>query len=399
MISIERRRLLQRIAAGSCLGAAGLLNPLRLASAVQATDDRILVVLELSGGNDGLNTVVPYTNDHYYKRRPTLGLKPARLLKLDDQWGFNPGMLGLQRLWDAGQLAIVQGCGYDMPSFSHFSSMAYWHTAAPNSGNDYGWVGRLGDALAPDPQANLIVNVDVVQSLAVKSRLHTPVVFDEPEQFQRKGFFETRALLDQVAKERPDNATLAYLNAVAIGAREASAQVRAAWQQYKSTVDYGLVPLQLPKIAACIAAGLPTRLYYAAFRNNAFDTHVQQADLHQRLLTYAADAVHGFMRDMERLGQADRVTMLIFSEFGRRVPENANLGTDHGTANVMFVAGKQVRGGHYGQPPALDALDAGDNLVFTTDFRRVYASVIDWLKPGVAGQVLNGDFASFPLLA
>ena len=399
MISIERRRLLQRIAAGSCLGAAGLLNPLRLASAVQAADDRILVVLELSGGNDGLNTVVPYTNDHYYKLRPTLGLKPARLLKLDDQWGLNPGMLGLQRLWDAGQLAIVQGCGYDMPSFSHFSSMAYWHTAAPNSGNDYGWVGRLGDALAPDPQANLIVNVDVVQSLAVKSRLHTPVVFDEPEQFQRKGFFETRALLDQVAKERPDNATLAYLNAVAIGAREASTQVRAAWQQYKSTVDYGLVPLQLPKIAACIAAGLPTRLYYAAFRNNAFDTHVQQADLHQRLLTYAADAVHGFMRDMERLGQADRVTMLIFSEFGRRVPENANLGTDHGTANVMFVAGKQVRGGHYGQPPALDALDAGDNLVFTTDFRRVYASVIDWLKPGVAGQVLNGDFASFPLLA
>ncbi len=399
MISIERRRLLQRIAAGSCLGAAGLLNPLRLASAVQAADDRILVVLELSGGNDGLNTVVPYTNDHYYKLRPTLGLKPARLLKLDDQWGLNPGMLGLQRLWDAGQLAIVQGCGYDMPSFSHFSSMAYWHTAAPNSGNDYGWVGRLGDALAPDPQANLIVNVDVVQSLAVKSRLHTPVVFDEPEQFQRKGFFETRALLDQVAKERPDNATLAYLNAVAIGAREASTQVRAAWQQYKSTVDYGLVPLQLPKIAACIAAGLPARLYYAAFRNNAFDTHVQQADLHQRLLTYAADAVHGFMRDMERLGQADRVTMLIFSEFGRRVPENANLGTDHGTANVMFVAGKQVRGGHYGQPPALDALDAGDNLVFTTDFRRVYASVIDWLKPGVAGQVLNGDFASFPLLA
>ena len=399
MISIERRRLLQRIAAGSCLGAAGLLNPLRLVSAAQAADDRILVVFELSGGNDGLNTVVPYTNDHYYKRRPTLGLKPARLLKLDDQWGLNPGMLGLQRLWDAGQLAIVQGCGYDMPSFSHFSSMAYWHTAAPNSGNDYGWVGRLGDALAPDPQANLIVNIDVVQSLAVKSRLHTPVVFDEPEQFQRKGFFETRALLDQVAKERPDNATLAYLNAVAIGAREASTQVRAAWQQYKSTVDYGLVPLQLPKIAACIAAGLPARLYYAAFRNNAFDTHVQQADLHQRLLTYAADAVHGFMRDMERLGQADRVTMLIFSEFGRRVPENANLGTDHGTANVMFVAGKQVQGGHYGQPPALDALDAGDNLVFTTDFRRVYASVIDWLKPGVAGQVLNGDFASFPLLA
>ncbi len=396
MRSLKRRRLLQHLA------AAGLWSPLSgIARAAQAAvDDRILVVFELSGGNDGLNTVVPYTNDLYYKLRPTLGIKPQKVRKLDDRWGLNPGALGLQRVWDAGQLAIVHGCGYAQPSFSHFTSMAYWHTAAPNSGNDYGWVGRLGDALAPTPQPNLIINVDVTQSLAVKSRVHTPVVFDEPEQFQREGFFETRALLDQVTEARSANATLAYLNEVAIGAREASSQVRAAWQHYKSTVDYGLVPLQLPKIAACIAAGLPTRLYYAAFRNNAFDTHVQQADLHQRLLTYAADAVHGFLRDMERLGQAERVTVLMFSEFGRRVPENANLGTDHGAANVMFVAGQAVRGGHYGEPPALDALDAGDNLVFTTDFRRVYASLIDgWIKPGLSRQVLNGDFASFPLIA
>ncbi|MGH8596854.1 MAG: DUF1501 domain-containing protein, partial [Gammaproteobacteria bacterium] len=318
--------------------------------------------------------------------------------KIDAEWGLNPGLVGFQRLWDQGELAIVHGCGYDVPSFSHFTSMAYWHTAAPNSGDDYGWIGRLGDALEPEARANLIVNVDVVQSLAVKSRVHTPVVFDEPDAFQRNGFAETRTLLDQVAADAGHNATLAYLNNVAIGAREASAQVRAAWDNYRASVDYGIVPLQLPKVAACIAAGLPTKLYYVAYRNNAFDTHVQQADLHQRLLTYTADAVQGFMRDLERLGHAERVTTLIFSEFGRRVPENANLGTDHGTANVIFVVGKSVKGGHYGAPPVLDALDDGDNLQFTTDFRRVYASVIDgWLRPGVSKQVLKGDFAPFPL--
>ncbi len=399
----SRRRFLQHLAATGCVGMSGLLNPLSALGATgtgvtAAATDRILVVLELSGGNDGLNTVVPYTNDHYYRLRPKLAIKRKQALRLDDHWGLNPGMIGFKRLWDAGQLGIVHGCGYTQPSFSHFTSMAYWQTAAPNSGDDYGWVGRVADTIAPKPVPNFIVNVDVVESLAVKSRIHTPVVFDEPDGFVRKGLFETRDLLDGVSGVATSNATLAYLESVAVGARDASAQVRAAWHQYKSSVDYGLVPLQLPKIAACIAAGLPARLYYAAFRNNAFDTHVQQADLHQRLLSYAADALYGFTRDLERLGLADRVTVLVFSEFGRRVPENANLGTDHGTANVMFVLGKHVEGGHYGEPPALDKLDAGDNLQFTTDFRRVYASVMDgWLQPGLSKTVLKGDFAPFSL--
>jgi uncharacterized protein (DUF1501 family) len=205
-------------------------------------------------------------------------------------------------------------------------------------------------------------------------------------------------LLGASARDAHGNAGLAYLNAVAASARDSSAQVREAWHAYRSPVDYGIVPLQLPKIAACIAAGMPSRLYYAAFRNNAFDTHVQQADLHQRLLTYAADALHGFMRDLERIGAADRVTVLVFSEFGRRVPENANLGTDHGTANVIFVMGKSIQAGHHGSPPALDALNADDNLAHTTDFRQVYASVIDgWLAPGLASRVLGGDFTPLKL--
>ena len=157
-------------------------------------------------------------------------------------------------------------------------------------------------------------------------------------------------------------------------------------------------PQRCAKVASCIAAGLPARIYYLAYRNNAFDTHVQQPDLHQRLLTYVADAIHGFQRDLERLGQADRVAMLVFSEFGRRAPENNNLGTDHGTANNMFMVGSKVRGGHYGTLPSLTALDDGDNLAYTTDFRRIYATAIDnWLQPGTAAKVLKGEFETLPI--
>jgi uncharacterized protein (DUF1501 family) len=396
----NRRRFLARaagaLAAGSC---TGLAIP-TAALAAGGDEERILVVLELSGGNDGLNTVVPYADDAYYRQRPTIGIKPADVIRIDDHFGFNPGMVGFERLWKNGELAIVHGCGYANPSFSHFTSMAYWHTAAPNSGNDYGWFGRLADQLSPQPRPNFLINVDTTQSLAVRSAVHNAVVFDEPERFRRNSVYAERGLLDYVSKSDPVNPTQRYLNDVAASARDASGLVRTAWQNYRPSVDYGIADLQLPKVAACIDAGLPTRLYYVAFRNNAFDTHVQQGPLHQRLLTYAADAVHAFIRDLERLGHADRVSVLAFSEFGRRVPENTSLGTDHGAANVMFLAGKQLAGGHYGTPPSLAALDDGDNLVYTTDFRRVYATAIDgWLRANASDAVLNGTFETFPVFA
>jgi len=174
--------------------------------------------------------------------------------------------------------------------------------------------------------------------------------------------------------------------------------VREAWAKYRSPVDYGITGLDLPKVAALIAAGMPTRLYYTSYRNNAFDTHVYQNDTHKRLLTYASDAVSAFLTDLERIGRADDVVVMIFSEFGRRVPENVNLGTDHGAANLMFVAGKQVKGGQYGDIPSLTKLDAGGNLIHTTDFRRVYATMIDgWLGLHDAHQLLNGDFETFKM--
>jgi uncharacterized protein (DUF1501 family) len=310
-------------------------------------------------------------------------------------------MAGFEKLYKDGHLAIVHGCGYDNPSFSHFTSMAYWHTAAPNSGEEYGWVGRLADAMDPAATPNYIVNIDATQSLAVSSRLHTPVVFDDPDKFTRNAFFDEKPLLEQVAEAGPSmNPTQRYLIDVARGAHDASNLVRQAWAKYKSPVDYGIVSLHLSKVAALIEAGMPTQLYYVAYRNNAFDTHVQQSDLHQRLLTYASDAVYGFMRDMDRIGRADDVSMMIFSEFGRRVPENTSLGTDHGAANVMFLAGKQVKGGHYGELPSLTKLDPGDNLLYTTDFRRVYATAMQgWLGFGDTRTVLRGEFAPFPVFA
>jgi uncharacterized protein (DUF1501 family) len=403
-IDSQRRRDLLKIGgSGVALGAlhaTGFAPFLSSANAKHhsAGSGKILVVLELSGGNDGLNTLVPYGDDAYYRHRPKLGIRADKLRKIDDHFGFNKGMAGFERLYKDGMMAAVHGCGYAQPSFSHFTSMAYWHTAAPNSGEQLGWVGRLADAVDPALTPNYIVNIDEAQSLAVVAREHVPVVFDDPEQFGRKGLYQERAILDSVRSPGPDlNTSQRYLLNIAQSAQDASIHVRRAWSDYKSPVDYGVAPLDLPKIAALIGSGMQSRLYYTSFRHNAFDTHVQQPNLHQRLLTYASDAVAGFFKDMDRIGRADDVVMLVFSEFGRRVTENTNLGTDHGTANNMYLIGKQVNGGHYGKLPSLVDLDDG-NLVHTTDFRRVYATAISgWLGYDNTEPLLRGRFEPFPV--
>jgi uncharacterized protein (DUF1501 family) len=403
-IDSQRRRDLLKIGgSGVALGALHATGFAPFLSSANAKDHsagsgKILVVLELSGGNDGLNTLVPYGDDAYYRHRPKLGIRADKLRKIDDHFGFNKGMAGFERLYKDGMMAAVHGCGYAQPSFSHFTSMAYWHTAAPNSGEQLGWVGRLADAMDPALTPNFIVNIDEAQSLAVVAREHVPVVFDDPEQFGRKGLYQERAILDSVRSPGPDlNASQRYLLNIAQSAQDASIHVRRAWSDYKSPVDYGVAPLDLPKIAALISSGMQSRLYYTSFRHNAFDTHVQQPNLHQRLLTYASDAVAGFFKDMERIGRADDVVMLVFSEFGRRVTENTNLGTDHGTANNMYLIGKPVNGGHYGKLPSLVDLDDG-NLVHTTDFRRVYATAISgWLGYDNTETLLRGRFEPFPV--
>src|SRR5580693_226959 len=193
----SRRDLLRLGMYGIGVSAAALPMPLfaqAVASQAKA-DGKILVVLELSGGNDGLNTLVPYGDDAYYRLRPNIGIPRKEVRPIDDHFGFSRGMAGFERLYKSGKLAIVHGCGYENPSFSHFTSMAYWHTAAPNSGEQYGWVGRLADAIAPEAPPNFLVNIDSRQSLAVRSRRHVPVVFDDPNKFSQDIFYDEREAL------------------------------------------------------------------------------------------------------------------------------------------------------------------------------------------------------------
>jgi uncharacterized protein (DUF1501 family) len=372
-------------------------------TSIEQHPNRILVVIELSGGNDGLNTVVPFADAAYYRARPKLGIAEHEVIKVAPGFGFHPSMVGFERLYKDGRLAVVHGCGYEHPSLSHFSSMGYWHTGVPNGGEPLGWLGRLADSRYPAASNNVIVNLGNSQSLAVRSQQHSPLVFDDPGRFRREGTDEEKHALAMLSAPRTTtNATLEFLANTAKNATESSDFVRRASSSYRTPVDYGQgggLAGNLQRVAALIAAEMPTRLYYVTYQGNSFDTHVQQADLHTRLLMYTADAVRGFIDDVARLGRGDDVAVMIFTEFGRRVEENGSLGTDHGTATPMFLVGKGVKGGFYGQHPSLTDLDDG-NMKMTTDFRRVYATAItEWLGYDQTQAVLKGTFAPMGVFA
>jgi uncharacterized protein (DUF1501 family) len=365
-------------------------------TSVEKHPERILVVVELSGGNDGLNTVVPYGDPAYYRARPKLGIPDREVIRAADGFGFHPSMVGFERLYKDGMLAVVHGCGYDHPSLSHFSSMGFWHTGVPNGGETLGWLGRLADQTYDASTHNLIVDLGNSQSLAVRSGRHSPLVFEDPARFRRDGTADEKHVLVGLSQTKATtNSTLEFLAATAQNATESSDFVREASAGYRTSVDYGVgggLGANLQRVAALIAAGMPTRLYYVTYSGNSFDTHVQQADLHSRLLMYTADAVRGFIEDLKRIGRADEVAVMMFTEFGRRVEENGSLGTDHGTATPMFIVGTGVKGGFYSKHPSLTDLDDG-NMKMTTDFRRVYATMIkEWLGYDDTPTILKGQF-------
>ena len=411
--SCSRRDFLARGLYGIGIGAGlpFVLNRTSAALTAQALQgtslekhpERILVVIELSGGNDGLNTVVPFGDASYHRARPHLGIKEREAIRIADGFGFHPSMVGFERLYKDGLLAVVHGCGYDHPSLSHFSSMGFWHTGIPNGGESLGWLGRLADQGYDAATRNVIVNVGSSQSLAVRSRRHSPLVFDDPARFRREGTGEQLNVLAGLSQMRTTtNSTLEFLAATAHNATDSSDFVRQASAAYQTPVDYGAgggLAGNLQKVAALIASGMATRIYYVTYAGNSFDTHVQQADLHSRLLMYTADAIRGFIEDMKRIGRGDDVAVMTFTEFGRRVEENGSLGTDHGTATPMFIVGRGVKGGLYGQHPSLTDLDDG-NLKMTTDFRRVYATMIkEWLGYDDTRLVLKGAFDPLRLFA
>ena len=367
----------------------------------QAHPDRILVVLELSGGNDGLNTVIPYTNDDYYRARPTLALPESNVLKVSDEFGFHSNLLGFERLFKDGKMAVVHGCSYPNPNRSHFESMKFWHTGVPNGPETRGWVGRFADQYQPEPVSSYIVNIAKEQTMAVKARIHSPVVFHDPERFMRQGNDEQEAVFAEMARrsELDQNGSLKFVRGIASTAEQSSDFIRNACAEYRSKADYGYgeIGIDMKRIAAMIAADAPTRIYYASF--GSFDTHVSQGGAHNGLFNRLGDAVYAFIRDLDRIGRADDVSILMFTEFGRRVKENASRGTDHGVASPMFMVGNGVKGGFYSEHPSLTDLDEGD-LKMTTDFREVYATMIkEWMGFDDTKSVLKADFPTLGVFA
>src|SRR5437762_10390912 len=273
---VTRRDMIRMGAGGLGFGLLGGFGPVpRVFSqaslqAAALDSGKILVVFEWFGGNDGLNTIVPYGDAMYYKHRPTIGIKEKDVLKIDEHFGWQKSMGGMKKLYDEGKVAIVQGVGYDQPSFSHFTSISFWHTAAPNSGNEYGWIGRTASAIDPaGERANMIVNISSSQTLAVKAEKHVPLVFTDPAKFQREVFAQEKPVLDVLGAETatPGDA-LRYAQDVTKSAAQASELVRTAWANYKGKDNPDLRLLDLAKVVALIEADFPTRLYYVPLRHS-----------------------------------------------------------------------------------------------------------------------------------
>ncbi len=375
----DRRTFLQLGVAGAGLWA---LRDLEALSKLPADARRVLVVLQLSGGNDGLNTLVPIDDPAYGKARRALGLDRNSVHRIGDGRALHPALKAAAELTARGRIAWIQGIGYPNPNRSHFKSMDIWHAADP-SGRDlrFGWLGRALDELAGRrPRADLAVNLAQKPPLALNGRRVKPISFTNPALYRFTGpDDEGRLFADVVKAESSGGGILSELRRTAREAVETSAEIRRAALGYRTPVSYPRGPLgnALKTIAALLAAGLPTRVYYAY--HNGFDTHVNQMGRHSQLLARLDEALAAFQKDLERLGVADRVALFGFSEFGRRVRENRSNGTDHGCASVAFLMGTRVRGGLHGRYPSLEDLDHGD-LRFTTDFRDVYAALLGgWL--------------------
>ncbi len=405
----SRRRFLRNALGGASAIGIGATMPHLFAQAAQAgptTSERILVVVQMSGGNDGLNTVIPYANDDYLKARPKLAIPTADVLKCDDHVGFHPAMHGLRDLLEAGQLAVVQGVGYERPNRSHFEAMDIWHTCRRKEElREDGWLGRLLDSHSIDQGGDVpALHLGTEQQpFAVASKnVRVPTIRDLAE-FQLRGQDrqELRTFLTTTLNQRAvveSDPLLDFLQSSTSSALAASQRVTAAAQGYEAGVPYpdSALGQKMRTIAQLIDAGLTTRVYYV--QHDGFDTHAQQAPSHEVLLRQWSEAVTAFVRDLQQHDQAQRVCVASFSEFGRRVAENASAGTDHGAAGPMFVCGGSVQAGIVGEQPSLTDLDDGD-LKFQVDFRSVYATILkDWL--GVEpSPILGGSYETVPLFS
>ena len=392
-------------------------------------EDRVLVVVQLSGGNDGLNTVIPLGQDAYYRARPTIGIRQNQAIMLDDQQGLgmHPSLGGLKNLFDDGMASIIQGVGYPNPNRSHFMSMDIWHTA-DTDGTGEGWLGRFldsqccgygkgesGTADGSDPAGSLPaespnpgIAIGREAPLAMVGDAMKPISFETADLFRWTGEDIHPSLVDpyqRLIRSGPERAghdhgsNADFLTRTALDAQVSSELIRSAVAS-RPLVEYPRTQLgrELAMVASMIRAGLKTRVYYVS--HGSFDTHAGQGGPqgnHARLLQTLGDALGAFYRDLGAQENAERVLTMTFSEFGRRVGQNASGGTDHGTAAPMFMFGSQVRQGVIGDHPSLHDLDSGD-LKYRIDFRSVYAGVLDqWLKADDRS-ILEGRYRALPVV-
>lgn len=431
-----RRFFLQR---GMTLLAATPTIPLFLDNTVMAlggpeakatqdsgADGKILVIVQLSGGNDGLNTIIPYADDAYHRARPAIGKRANDVLKVNDYIGLNPNLAPLKSLYDNGQMSIVQGVGYPNPNRSHFRSMDIWQTAEPESDrNTSGWVGRYFDSCCAgaDPKnqldASAGVSIGGLQPLAMKGERFGALAFERPDSYRYKG----KAADTYLQLNHPDDATaqavptsvgrssptkpkdapvsesdqLNFLSRTALDAQASSDRILKATAAHQPGVNYprGEFGDGLKTVAAMIGANMPTRVYYVSL--GGFDTHANQVNRHDQLMKALAEGIGAFMSDLKQQKNAERVMVMTFSEFGRRVTQNASQGTDHGAAAPVMLFGSRLKQGIVGKHPSLTDLDAGD-LKYGVDFRNIYASILqNWLDTP-SKPILGQQFKTFDLV-
>lgn len=369
--------------------AAGLPN-LAFAAAPGADYRNLLVLIELKGGNDGLNTVVPYADAAYYQLRPRLGIPREQVIQLDAQVGLHPALQPLVSLWAARELAIVQGVGYPEPNLSHFRSIEIWDTASRS--NEYlgeGWLTRAFQA-QPVPRSfaadGVVVGSQDLGPLAGAGA--RTIALANTEQFLRQ------ARLAGDAPMPPRNPALAHILKVEEDIVQAASGLSGN-QAFRTEFPTGAFGNALHTAAQVIAG--KSGVAVVRLTHNGFDTHNGQPGVHQRLLKELAEGLLAFKGALQEIKRWDSTLVMTYAEFGRRAQENGSLGTDHGTASAHFMLGGRVRGGLYGEAPSLSRLEGG-NLVHTVDFRSVYATVIEkWWGVSSSG-VLNGRFALLDLM-
>jgi uncharacterized protein (DUF1501 family) len=388
----NRRRFLTHTLKGSSLVALSSMVPQfvsRTAQAAAPGKDTILVVLEMTGGNDGLNTVIPYADDLYHKARPTLRQTKDVVIRLDDHVGLHSGMQGFRPLLEKGQLAVVQGVGYPNPERSHFEAMDIWQSAEPK-GSRTGWLGRA--AAESDNRSGGVPILHIGPSRQPLALAGAPgggaVTLSDQNSFRLElsgGKATQQKARRQLLEELAAPAGSTSEDDLASFVQRRQVQTLTAVETLRELLEGPhAVPRQgdglsqkLRLVAGLIAKGFGTRIFYVSLEG--FDTHANQGPAHAALLSELANAINAFFQTLKTKGHDDRVRLMTFSEFGRRVQENGSRGTDHGAAACLFVAGPSVKGGVVGKHPSLADLDA-DDLKFHTDFRRVYATQLDsWL--------------------